>query len=261
MSDAFFEVDEQLRSERLRGLFQRGWPVAITAAVVAFGVFLAVWGWNAFQQNRSQRASDSYAQGLDALAKGDFKTADARLAEVAKSGPAAYRALALMQQGGIRVTQHKDAEAVGLLDQAAKATSAPVLTDAARLKAAMLLIDTRPLAEVEARLTPLAAQNRPYRWLAREAIGLARLQAGRLKEARGDFAVLSLAQDVSDSSRNRARAAMALIDDGTASSLPGLVKTALAAPPTPAVASGLPAGAAPPTPAPITPAAPAGAPQ
>lgn len=235
MSDAFSEVDEQVRSDRLRTWAAKGWPIALAVALLVLVGFGAVWGWGAWQNSRSQRASDTYAQGLDALAKGDAKTADARFGEVANSAPAAYKTLALMQQSGIRLLDRKDNEAVALLEQAGAAAPSPVLADAARLKAAMILMDRRPLAEIETRLAPLAAPGRPYRWAAVEARGLARLQGGQSKAAHADFAVISLAQDVSESSRARARAAMALIDDGSAAAIPGLVKAALAAPP----ASGL----------------------
>lgn len=231
MSDVFSEVDEQVRSDRLRTLASKGWPIALAAALLALLAFGAVWGWRAWQDGRSQRASDTYAQGLDALSKGDGRTADARFADVVKSGPAAYQTLALMQQSGIRLSDHKDDEAVALLERAGKAARSPILGDAASLKAAMILMDRRPLAEIETRLAPLTASGRPYRWAAIEARGLARLQGGQTKAAHADFAVISLAQDVSDASRARARAAMALIDDGSAAAIPGLVKAALAAPP------------------------------
>lgn len=253
MTDVFSEVDEQVRSDRLRTLASKGWPLAAAAALVALVAFAAIWGWRAWQDSRSQRASDTYAQGLEALSKGDGKTADSRFAEVVNSAPAAYKTLALMQQSGLKLADHKDNEAVALLERAGKASSSPVLADAANLKAAMILMDRRPLAEIETRLAPLAATGRPYRWAAVEARGLARLQGGQTKAAHADFAVISLAQDVSDSSRARARAAMALIDDGSAAAIPGLIKAALAAPPAPALSSpGIPPAAGP-TAAPETP--------
>lgn len=245
MSDVFSEVDEQLRSERLRTAVAKGWPLALALAAAILGIALAVWGWTSYRQSRAEHASDIYAQGLEALAHGDAKTADARFGDVTRAGSPAYTTMALMQQSGLKLSAHKDADAVALLDQAAKVAPTPVLADSARLKAALILTDRGPLSAVESRLAPLTAADRPFRWLAVEARGLARLQAGRTKEAHGDFAVLSLAQDVSESSRARARAAMSLIDDGTASSLPGLVKAALALPPAPTPGLGPAAGPGP----------------
>jgi hypothetical protein len=73
---------------------------------------------------------------------------------------------------------------------------------------------------------------------AREALALARLAAGRTREARSDFQVLSLAQDVSDQARARAKYVMALIDSGSAAALPAAVKAAAALPPGPALLPG-----------------------
>ena len=129
------------------------------------------------------------------------------------------------------MTKNNTASAVQLLDRAAKTAPDDVVADAARLKAAYLLMDTRPLTEVEARLTVLTGDKRPYRMLAREALGLARLQAGQVDAARRDFEVLSLSQDVSQAARARAQAALSLIQSGTAGSLPAATKLAAALPP------------------------------
>ena len=75
---------------------------------------------------------------------------------------------------------------------------------------------------------------------------IAKLQAGDLKGARGDFVILANSLDTSTSEevRQRAQAAMQLIDSGTAKDLAAAVKAAAALPPTPPI-SQLPAGLAP----------------
>lgn len=194
-------------------------------------VALGVWGWNKHIAAEDAKASVTYQAGLDAAGKGDALTADQKFAEVASSGPPAYRALALMQEAQIRLDQKKTDEAVRLFDQAAKAASDPIIGDNARLKAAWALMDTAPLPAIEARLTPLTGVKSPYRSLAREALAMARLQAGKLDEAKGDFAVLSLSQDASPAAQARAHAAVDLIQSGSAAVLPAAVKAAAALPP------------------------------
>ena len=242
MSDIFNEVDSEVRTARFTAFISQAWPYALGAVALAGLLLLGVWGWGKHQQSQAVKASETYAQGLDALAHGDTRGAETHFAAVARSAPPAYKALALMQQAGLRVTQGKDADAIALLDQAAKAASDPVLADSASLRAAFILMDKGAGTGVETRLTPLAAADRPFHWIAREALGMARLQAGRPKEARSDFSVLTLATDVSEATRTRARAAIALIDDGAAAALPSIVKTAGALPPTPTPL--IPAGAA-----------------
>lgn len=245
MSDVFNEVDEQLRSARYQSLLERGWPYAlgVVAALVIAG--LGAWAWSGWQASRSAAASDAYAAGVEALTRNDAKAAEAKLEPLSRSAPAAYRTMALMQVAGLRLAEHKDATAVELLDQAARVAPGPVLGDAARLKAALVLMDDKPYAQVEPRLTPLTQAGRPYRILARQALGMAKLAGGAAAEAKGDLTVVSLSPDAADPDRARSRAMATLINDGVAKALPGMVKAAAALPPPPN--------------APLLPIAPAGA--
>ena len=85
---------------------------------------------------------------------------------------------------------------------------------------------------------------------------MAKLGAGKTAEARADFQVLTIAPDASEGVRGRAQAATALIDSGSAKSLPEIVKAAQALPPAAALPPGLAVpGGAPPA---AQPAAPAG---
>ena len=159
---------------------------------------------------------------------------DARAAfeEAVKEGNGAYKVMALQQQAGLAVSANKFPDAVRLFDEAAKASSDPILSDPPALKAAFLVMDTAPLAEIEKRLEPLAEDKRPLHAFAQEALALARLQHGKTKEAREAFVLLQLGQDVPDPIRQRAQIAVEAIDAGTVGALPGIVDAASkAAPP------------------------------
>jgi hypothetical protein len=60
---------------------------------------------------------------------------------------------------------------------------------------------------------------------------MAKLKAGKVKEARTDFVQLSTALDAPQGIAERAKAAVSLIDSGAASALPGAVQTAKTMPP------------------------------
>ncbi len=230
MVDVFHEVDEQIREERSRALIRRIVPVFIAALVVAVVAVLGVWGYQKYSLGASGKASDAYARGLDLMQQGDQNGAFAQF-EQAAQGPAAYRSLSLMQEGGIRLMQTKTAEAVSLFDQAAKAAPDQMIGDAASLKAAYALLDTASLTDMTGRLTPLTAADRPYHVQAREALALAKIGAGQLSQAKSDLGVIQLMSDTPDSERQRAGALIALIDSGTAGSLKALAKAPILAPP------------------------------
>jgi hypothetical protein len=243
--DIFEEVDEHLRSDRLAVLARRYLPWVGGALALALAIALGVWGYTSYQEKNTEAASQAYSDGLDKLGQGQFDAAYAKFAQAAEKPTAGYQALALMQQAGVRMDQKRLPEAVALFDKAAAATNNPVIADSARLKSAFALLDTAPYDQVEARLKPLTDANRPFHALAREALGMAKLNAGRPNDALSDFQVLTLMADAPQDVRERAQAAITLIKAGTASGLPATVKAALVLPPPPPQPAAPPAGAAP----------------
>ena len=232
MVDVFSEVDEQLRAERLRSFMQRAVPAFIAALVLTVLAVAGVQGWQMYQSSQSAKASQAYQAAVDTAGNGDEAKAFQQLDALAKNG-GPYQALALMQQGGIRVDQNRPAEAAALFDQAAAASKSPMISDIAILKSAYALMDTAPLATVEAKLTPLTAPGRPYKVQAREALALARLAAGKTAAAKQDLVAIANQLDTPDSARQRAQAIIALIDSGTAGNIKTLADQAKTAVPLP----------------------------
>lgn len=233
MTDIFEEVEEQLRSDRYLQFVLKIWPWLLGAAVVALLAALAVWGYQTYDARQSAKASVAYAAGLDALQKNDTAKAFASFGQAANLSSHGYKPLALMEQAGIQLADGKDDEAVKLFDQAAAASPDPIIGDIARLKSAFALMDTASYDVIQQRLQPLTDAKRPYYVAAREALAMAKLRAGRLKDARGDFVVLTLLPGASQATRQRAQLAIMAIDSGSAASLPAVVQAAVKLPPPP----------------------------
>jgi hypothetical protein len=232
VADLFTEVEEQLRSDRYRTFALKMLPWLLGLVAAALIAALAWWGWSHHQEQAIGKASEQYQAGLEALQQGRVDQGAKAFTEVSKSSAKAYKSLALMQLGGIQLSQNKTAAAVQLFDQAAAAAPDPVLGDAARLKSAFALLDTAPEKDVEARLTPLLQDGRPYRVEAREALAFSKLTGGDLAGARGDFVIISGMLDAPEGARARAKAAIGLIDSGSANAVASTVRAAAALPPT-----------------------------
>lgn len=224
MADISYEVDEQLRAARFQILLRRGWPYAAGIVAVALALALAAWLLNQREIGQASAASERYAAAMQLLSKGDTQGADRGFADLARSGPRAYRALADMQQAGIALKRNDAPAAIALLDQTAKLAPNPIMSDAAGLEAAYASMDVGSYGDVRDRLLPLSKDGRPYRIMAREALGMWELQAGKLAEARGDLQVVSLSQDATDAMRNRAAAALGLLKSGDWTALAPLAK-------------------------------------
>ncbi|WP_426041991.1 tetratricopeptide repeat protein [Brevundimonas sp. TWP2-3-4b1] len=234
MTDVFEEVEEEIRSERLKRLARNWLPILGGVLLVALIAALAWWGWQSFQTSRANAGSIAYQRGLESLQTGNSAGAETAFAEAEKAGNGAYKALALQQRAGLAVAANRIPDAIQLFDDAAKASGDPILHDTAVYKSALLMMDNGATLEtLEAKLEPLTREGRPMLAFAQEALGMARLQFNKPAEAREVFVLLTLGQDVPDSVRQRAQAAIGMIDTGVAAGLPAIVAAQAVTPPAP----------------------------
>ncbi len=231
MTDLFEEVEEQLRSDRYRKFARKVMPWLLGVAGAALLATLAYWGYDSWRASQTSKASDQYAEAITAFTGNDRARAKQLWTEVSQSSSGAYKSLSLMHLAAFELEARKPQDAARLFDEAAKAAPDPLIGDAARLKSAFALLDTAPLKELEGRLKPLMEEGHPYRVQAREALAFAKLNAGDLAGARGDFVVLSQLLDAPQGAQARAQAAIGLIDSGSAKSVPAVVKEAAILPP------------------------------
>lgn len=189
MSDGrvFDEVEEELRRERMRKLWDRYGVIVIG---VALAIVLGVGGYKGWQALKAREAANTGARFEEAVqlaADGKTAEADAIFTELAASGPTGYRQLAAMRLAAGKAAAGKTDEAVADFDKIAdNAANDPQLRAVARLRSALLRLDTADWTEMQNRLTDLNSETNPWRNPARELLGLAAYKAGKLKEA-GDF--------------------------------------------------------------------------
>ena len=249
MVDVFDQVEEELRSDRYKRLARTWLPVVGGVLLLALIAALAWWGWQTMETSKADKASIAYQRGLESLEANNLVGADAAFIQAADEGNAAYKALALQHRAGIAVQQNRIPAAVELFDEAAGASRDPMLRDLAAYKAALLLMDTASLEDVQARLEPLTAEGRPFRGFAREALAMAQLQHGKPAEARSTLVVLKNSLDTPRDISQRAELAIASIDDGTAPNLPAITAAMAELEASAAAASAPRAGTAPAEPA------------
>jgi hypothetical protein len=180
VSDIFREVDEEVRREQLKKLWERYGILIIACCVV---IVAAVGAWRAYDWWETKKASEwgsVFQNAAQLAAEGKNKDAEEAFAKVAADGPASYRMLSKFREAA--ETARRDPKAaVALYDQLAADSSVDrVLRDLATLRAGMILVDTAPYSEILQRLEPLTAGDRTFRHSARAALALA---AWRAKDA------------------------------------------------------------------------------
>jgi hypothetical protein len=184
VSDIFREVDEEVRRDQLKKLWERhgGYFIALAVLFVA-----AVAGWRGYQWWQAKQAAESGAAFTAALVLGEqgkHEEAETVLAKIARDGTASYRAFAALREAG-ELAQHDPKAAVVAYDALANNNAfGPVLQDLAVLRAGYLLVDTASYDEMRRRIEPLTGTDRTYRHSARALLALAAWRANDAAAAR-----------------------------------------------------------------------------
>jgi hypothetical protein len=184
VTDIFREVDEEVRREQLKKLWERYGNLLIAACVL---VVVGVGGWRGYEYWQAKKAGQTgvaFEQAVRLAGAGNHTGAEAAFAKIAATGAGGYRVLARLRAAD-ELAQTDRKAAIGAYESiAADKNAGQVIEDLAAVRAGLLLLDSASYAQMRARLEPLTASGRPYRHTARELLALSAWKAGDMAAAR-----------------------------------------------------------------------------
>lgn len=183
----FKEIDEELRTDRMRALWRRFAPFVIGGAVAIVVLVAANEGWSWYTNSQSSASSTELYSALTAAESGDLATAQTQLDALASNGSGGYPVLAEFRKAALLAESGDSAGAVAAYDTLASNQSHPRLRELAMLLAANILVDTGTVADVETRIGTLATDDSAMRRVARELLGLAQYKADDYAAAEANF--------------------------------------------------------------------------
>lgn len=214
MADVFREVDEEVRQDQIQLALTRNWGWILLAALLIVG---GVGAWRAYAYWTVQQEEASGERFLDAIKLDhDGKTAEAQTAlqELARTGTPGYALLARFRAAD-QLGLTNQADAVKAFDALAgdPKVEAP-LQDVARLRAALLLLDTADLQTMKGRLQSLTDANSPMRNPARELLALSALKVNDFDAAGSWLDAIVTDPGATTLARQRADALLGLVRTG-----------------------------------------------
>lgn len=211
MSDIFSEIDEDLRRDRLKALWQRHqWLIVGSAALVIVSV--GGWrGYGAWQASQADANGDRYLAAIELAQAGKHDEAIEAFGKLVSLNTSGYAALAALRRAGELAASGKASEAIGGFDAISADNRQPAsLRSIALLRSAYLLIDKAP-GEVASRLMSLNQPTNPFRHAAREALGLASYKSADLASAKRYFESLITDPEAPAGMRNRGNLMLTLL--------------------------------------------------
>jgi hypothetical protein len=213
--DSFIrEVNEELRSDQMRLVWKRFGRILIGIAVLVVLGTIGKVSYEYWRDSEASAAGDEFLAALTLARDGKKDEALAALGKLEKEGFGSYPVLARMRSASLLA--ETDAQgAVNAFTAIAKDTSVPQpVRDAARLRAAYLLVDTGTYEQVSAEVEQLTTPQSATRHSAREVLGLSAYKHGDYARAKEWFdAILN----DNETPRNIANRAQMLLDLITAS--------------------------------------------
>jgi hypothetical protein len=212
MSDIFREVDEDLRREQYKRLWDRFGTYVIALAVlivVAVGGYKA-WEW--WENTRAAATGDRFLAALTLSEEGKHEEAVAALDAVAADGSGGYPVLAIFRSAGEKAAAGDTDGAVAAYDSiATRSGLPPLVADLARIRAALILVDSQSPEELSSRIGDMAQTGNPWRQAAREILGLSAYRSNDLASARKYFDQIVADQESAQGVRQRAQLMLTLI--------------------------------------------------
>jgi hypothetical protein len=206
------EIDEEFRREQLLKLWERYGTYAVIAAVL---VIVAIGGYK-YNQYRRGLAAESTGARFTTATQGAESAADADkiLQDIAAKGPSGYATLARLRLAATLRAAGKNVDATSAYQAVVDDNTADtLLRDYARLQVAMLTLDTVSWTDMQNRLNDLASDGNPWRFSARELLGLSAYKAGKPNEAREQFERLIGDQGTPPGIAERARIMLSMLTE------------------------------------------------
>ena len=184
MTDIFQEVDEEVRREQLKKLWER-YGSYLIAACIAIVIGIGAWrGYEWWQAKQAAQSGAAFEQAVTLAETGKHQEAAAAFAKLSADGTSGYRVLARLREAAELATTDRKA-AVGAYDAITTDNRVgQVIQDLASVRAGLLLVDSASYAEILRRLEPAAGADRAFRHSAREILALSAWKAGDMSAAR-----------------------------------------------------------------------------
>ncbi|MGN7751866.1 tetratricopeptide repeat protein [Sinorhizobium meliloti] len=187
--DSFIrEVNDELRSDQMKAVWTRFGGIIIGIAVLIVLGTVGKVGYDYWQEASSSQSGDTFLAALNLARENKSDEALAALTELEKDGYGSYPVLAQLRVATLQAQKGETDAAVAAFSEIGRDTRIPAaLRDAARLRAAYLLIDAGTYEQVSSEVEQLAVPQNAMRHSAREALGLSAYKAGDYTKAKSWF--------------------------------------------------------------------------
>jgi hypothetical protein len=211
VSELFDEVDEDVRREQLKKLWDRYSIYIIAGALL---IIAAVGGWRGYEYLEAKKAAEAGAAfdaAVELSEQNKHAEAEAAFTKLAATAPSGYRMLARLRAAA-EVASRDPQAAVKMYDEiSADRSVGAAEQDLAKIRAAGLLLETATYPNMLQRLETAATPGATFRHSARELLALSAWRANDTAATRQWLDMIANDGETPSGLRSRAEALQALL--------------------------------------------------
>jgi hypothetical protein len=211
VSELFDEVDEDVRREQLKKLWDR-YSIYIVAGALL--IVAAVGGWRGYEYLEAKKAAEAgsaFDAAVELSEQNKHAEAEAAFTKLAATAPSGYRMLARLRAAAEVATRDPQAAVKMYDDISADRSVGAAEQDLAKIRAAGLLLETATYPTMLQRLEAAAAPEATFRHSARELLALSAWRANDTAATRRWLDLIANDGETPSGLRSRAEALQALL--------------------------------------------------
>jgi hypothetical protein len=211
------EIDEDIRKEKYAKLWKSYGGYVIAAAISLVVGVAGFQGWHSYDLSRREAQGEQLVKAMTVSAD-DPSAALAELRSLAEDAGDGYALLARFQEAALLAREGDREAALAVYRNLATETSDPLYRDLAVVLGALHQLDKAGASvdrvELERMLQPITADDNPWRYSAREIMGILALQAGENTKAAEIFSALAADLQAPQGMRSLAAELQAVAEGG-----------------------------------------------
>jgi hypothetical protein len=211
VSELFDEVDEDVRREQLKKLWDR-YSIYIVAGALL--IVAAVGGWRGYEYLEAKKAAEAgsaFDAAVELSEQNKHAEAEAAFTKLAATAPSGYRMLARLRAAAEVASRDPQAAVKMYDDISADRSVGAAEQDLARIRAAGLLLETATYPTMLQRIEAATAPEATFRHSARELLALSAWRANDTAATRQWLDLIANDGETPSGLRSRAEALQALL--------------------------------------------------
>lgn len=202
------EINDDLREEQMMQLWRRFGGYVVGVAILVVAIVAGYQGWKHYTTTTSYEEGERFYAASQMARSGNNDAAAEAFQKLAADANTGYGVLALFQEASLKTQAGDIPAAKALYLQIAKDNASdPAVSGLATVLGALVELKTGGYDRVnlEMRLNAIALEGQPYRYSARELLGLVALDGGDIANARALFEQLAADATAPQAMSQRAR--------------------------------------------------------